>query len=75
MNTSSDQTPELAPGIHRIDLGASNAYLVVDETTNRAVLIDPGAEPDVCISMWIREGKDSVRPAGRAVSRLARESD
>jgi glyoxylase-like metal-dependent hydrolase (beta-lactamase superfamily II) len=31
MNTRSNQTPELAPGIHRIDLGASNAYLVVDD--------------------------------------------
>ena len=28
-----------------------NTYLVVDETTNRAVLIDPGAEPDEIISM------------------------
>ena len=28
-----------------------NAYLVVDETTNRAVLIDPGAEPDEIVSM------------------------
>jgi hydroxyacylglutathione hydrolase len=28
-----------------------NAYLVVDETTNRAVLIDPGAEPDEILSM------------------------
>ena len=28
-----------------------NAYLVVDETTNRAVLIDPGAEPDRILTM------------------------
>ncbi len=28
-----------------------NAYLVVDETTNRAVLIDPGAEPDRILAM------------------------
>ena len=28
-----------------------NAYLVVDETTNHAVLIDPGAEPDQIVSM------------------------
>ena len=28
-----------------------NAYLVVDETTNRAVLIDPGAEPETLIEM------------------------
>lgn len=28
-----------------------NSYLVVDETTNRAVLIDPGAEPEVLIAM------------------------
>lgn len=31
-----------------------NAYLVVDETTNRAVLIDPGAEPDRIVAM-VRE--------------------
>jgi glyoxylase-like metal-dependent hydrolase (beta-lactamase superfamily II) len=40
MNTSSDQTPELAPGIHRIDLGASNAYLVVDDAG--LALVDTG---------------------------------
>jgi len=28
-----------------------NAYLAVDETTNRAVLIDPGAEPETLIEM------------------------
>jgi hydroxyacylglutathione hydrolase len=28
-----------------------NAYLVVDETTNRCVLIDPGAEPDQILTM------------------------
>jgi hydroxyacylglutathione hydrolase len=28
-----------------------NAYLVIDETTNNAVLIDPGAEPDVLVEM------------------------
>jgi hydroxyacylglutathione hydrolase len=28
-----------------------NAYLVIDEPTNRAVLIDPGAEPDTLIGM------------------------
>jgi glyoxylase-like metal-dependent hydrolase (beta-lactamase superfamily II) len=28
-----------------------NAYLVVDETTKHAVLIDPGAEPDQIVSM------------------------
>lgn len=28
-----------------------NAYLVIDEATNRAVLIDPGAEPDRLIEM------------------------
>src|SRR5690348_16523041 len=31
-----------------------NAYLVVDEATNRAVLIDPGAEPEHILSM-VRE--------------------
>src|SRR5215831_13441589 len=40
MNTRSDQTPELAPGIHRIDLGASSAYLVVDEAG--LALVDTG---------------------------------
>jgi glyoxylase-like metal-dependent hydrolase (beta-lactamase superfamily II) len=28
-----------------------NAYLVIDETTNGAVLIDPGAEPETLIDM------------------------
>jgi glyoxylase-like metal-dependent hydrolase (beta-lactamase superfamily II) len=28
-----------------------NSYLVVDESSNRAVLIDPGAEPDILIEM------------------------
>jgi len=28
-----------------------NAYLVIDEPTNRAVLVDPGAEPDTLIGM------------------------
>jgi glyoxylase-like metal-dependent hydrolase (beta-lactamase superfamily II) len=28
-----------------------NTYLVVDEATNRAVLIDPGAEPERLIAM------------------------
>ena len=28
-----------------------NAYLAIDETTNRAVLIDPGAEPETLIDM------------------------
>jgi glyoxylase-like metal-dependent hydrolase (beta-lactamase superfamily II) len=40
MNTRSDQTPELAPGVHRIDLGASNAYLVVDDAG--LALVDTG---------------------------------
>ena len=31
-----------------------NAYLVVDEATNRAVLIDPGAEPEQIVAM-VRE--------------------
>jgi hydroxyacylglutathione hydrolase len=31
-----------------------NSYLVVDETTNKAVIVDPGAEPEVLIEM-IRE--------------------
>jgi len=28
-----------------------NAYLVVDDATNHAVLIDPGAEPDQIVDM------------------------
>lgn len=28
-----------------------NSYLIVDETTNRAVIVDPGAEPDRLIAM------------------------
>ena len=35
-----------------------NAYLVVDETTNRAVLIDPGDEPDEIISMVRDSGSE-----------------
>ncbi|MDB4876320.1 MAG: beta-lactamase domain protein [Gemmatimonadetes bacterium] len=31
-----------------------NTYFVVDETTNRAVLIDPGAEPEMLVAM-VRE--------------------
>ncbi len=31
-----------------------NTYLVIDETTRRAVLIDPGAEPDRVVE-WIRD--------------------
>lgn len=33
-----------------------NTYLVVDEVTNRAVLIDPGAEPERLIAMVERSG-------------------
>jgi glyoxylase-like metal-dependent hydrolase (beta-lactamase superfamily II) len=40
MNTMSGQTPELAPGIHRINLGASNAYLIVDDAG--MALVDTG---------------------------------
>jgi glyoxylase-like metal-dependent hydrolase (beta-lactamase superfamily II) len=35
---------------------AENTYLVVDEATRRAVLIDPGDEPDVLIDMVVRSG-------------------
>jgi hydroxyacylglutathione hydrolase len=39
--------------IHPATVGAfqENAYLVVDETTRRAVLIDPGAEPERLIAL------------------------
>ena len=33
-----------------------NAYLVIDESTNRAVLVDPGAEPDALIRMVTESG-------------------
>jgi glyoxylase-like metal-dependent hydrolase (beta-lactamase superfamily II) len=33
-----------------------NAYLVIDETTNDAVLIDPGAEPDALIELVEKSG-------------------
>jgi glyoxylase-like metal-dependent hydrolase (beta-lactamase superfamily II) len=33
-----------------------NTYLVVDEATNRAVLVDPGAEPERLIAMVERSG-------------------
>jgi hydroxyacylglutathione hydrolase len=33
-----------------------NCYLVVDEATNRAVLIDPGADPEVLVDMVERSG-------------------
>lgn len=35
-----------------------NSYLVVDEATNRAVLIDPGAEPGVLAEMVRRSGAE-----------------
>ena len=42
--------------IQSITVGAfqENCYLVVDDVTNRAVLVDPGAEPDRLIAM-VRE--------------------
>ncbi|HEX3271539.1 MAG TPA: MBL fold metallo-hydrolase [Ktedonobacterales bacterium] len=40
MNTRSNQTPELTSGIHRIDTGASNAYLIVDDAG--LALVDTG---------------------------------
>jgi hydroxyacylglutathione hydrolase len=33
-----------------------NSYLIVDEATNRAVLVDPGAEPDELIAMVVASG-------------------
>jgi len=39
-----------------------NSYLVVDETTNRAVLIDPGAEPDQILAM--------IRDSGAALDAI-----
>jgi glyoxylase-like metal-dependent hydrolase (beta-lactamase superfamily II) len=44
--------------IHWRTVGAfqENAYLVVDEKTGRAVMIDPGAEPDVLLAMIADSG-------------------
>jgi hydroxyacylglutathione hydrolase len=33
-----------------------NSYLIVDDATNRSVLVDPGAEPDALIDMVRRSG-------------------
>jgi hydroxyacylglutathione hydrolase len=33
-----------------------NSYLIVDDVTNRSVLVDPGAEPDTLIEMVRRSG-------------------
>jgi len=33
-----------------------NAYLVIDETTNEAVFIDPGGEPDVLVDLVRKSG-------------------
>jgi len=35
-----------------------NAYLVIDETTNEAVFIDPGAEPDALIELVRKSGAE-----------------
>lgn len=35
-----------------------NSYLIVDETTNRAVLVDPGAEPERIIEMVRESGAE-----------------
>lgn len=35
---------------------AENCYLVIDETTNKAVLIDPGDEPEVILAALRRSG-------------------
>jgi hydroxyacylglutathione hydrolase len=35
-----------------------NTYLVVDEATNKAVIIDPGAEPEVLVSMVRESGAE-----------------
>ena len=35
-----------------------NAYLVIDETTNEAVFIDPGAEPDALIALVRKSGAE-----------------
>lgn len=48
----------LAPVITSITVGAfqENTYLVADDVTRQAVLIDPGAEPDRVIAMVERSG-------------------
>ena len=35
-----------------------NAYLVIDEATNEAVFIDPGAEPEVLVELVRKSGAD-----------------
>ncbi len=47
-----------APHVSHVTVGAfqENTYLVVDAATQRAVLVDPGAEPDVIIVMVERSG-------------------
>jgi len=40
--------------VHAVGPFDENAYIVVDEATNRAVLIDPGAEPEQIVAM-VRE--------------------
>lgn len=46
------------PQVTHVTVGAfqENTYLVVDPGTRRAVLVDPGAEPDVVIAMVERSG-------------------
>jgi glyoxylase-like metal-dependent hydrolase (beta-lactamase superfamily II) len=43
-------------GMATVGAFRENAYLVVDETTNRAVLIDPGDEAERLIEMVERSG-------------------
>ena len=35
-----------------------NAYLVIDETTNQAVFVDPGAEPEVLVDLVRKSGAE-----------------
>lgn len=51
-------TDGLTPAITFVTVGAfqENAYLVADAATGRAVLVDPGAQPDVVIEMVERSG-------------------
>ena len=44
--------------VHAITVGEfqENTYLVIDETTRQAVVIDPGAEPER-VAAWIRDAR------------------
>ena len=50
-----------------------NAYLVIDEATNEAVFIDPGAEPEVLVELVRKSGADLRAMSGDAAARNGSE--